>query len=288
MADFTINDLAALPRPEVIEEIDVEALLQAAKNKLIQLAPNYGLSYDVQDLETDPFVVLLEEAAYEQMVLRARGNDIARAPYLYYAFGAQVDHLGAFYDATRLPGESDARYKVRIIDAIRGRSTGGTAPRYRFVAMSSSLRVADAVVYTQGTSPLVNIAVFASDNNGVADAGLLSIVSAAVNSPNVRMVNDTLNVRSAVVTTVPVTAQMWLLPNTDISVVTQVQSTLAATWAVEGGLGRDLTRSWLIGKLMVPGVQRVNLTAPLNDVVMQPFEAVRISSVTLTVAGRDF
>ena len=288
MADFTIDDLAALPTPEIIETIDYEAILAARMQELFDRGTAAGFNYDTAGLESEPGRILVEESAFKEVKLRARGNDIARARYLYYARGAEVDHQGAFYDCIRLTGESDARYKVRIIEGIRGRSTGGTAPRYRSVALASSLRVADAIVYTEGVSPLVNVAVFAADNNGVADAGLLATVSAALNAPTVRMVNDTLNIRSAVVQTVPVAAQMWLLPNTDLSVVTQLQQTLAAQWAAVGGLGRDLTRSWLIARLMVEGVQRVNLTAPVSDVVMQPFQAVRISSVTLTVAGRDF
>lgn len=288
MADFSLADLAALPTPEIIQTLDYEAILAARKASLVTLGNAAGFGYDTVGLESEPGLILLQDASFKEVALRGRGNDIARARYLYYARGSEVDHLGAFYDVIRLAGESDDRLKVRIIEAIRGRSTGGTAPRYRSVALASSLRVADAIVYTEGVSPLVNVAVFAADNNGVADAGLLSIVSAALNDPSVRMVNDTLSIRSAVVLTVPVTAQMWLLPNTDLSVVTQLQNTLAATWAAEGGLGRDLTRSWLISRLMVGGVQRVNLTAPLNDVVMRPFEAVRTSSVTLTVAGRDF
>jgi phage-related baseplate assembly protein len=288
MTDFTLDDLAALPVPQIIQTLDYEAILAERMNELVALGNAAGFVYDTAGLESEPGRILVQEAASKEISLRARGNDIARARYLYYARGSEVDHLGAFYDTLRLTGEGDARYKVRIIESIRGRSTGGTAPRYRSVALASSLRVADAIVYTEGVSPQVNVAVFAADNNGVADAGLLAIVSSALNAPTVRMVNDRLNIRSAVVQTVPVTAQMWLLPNADLSIVTQIQSTLAASWASVGGLGRDLTRSWITARLMVEGVQRVNVTAPVADVIMQPFQAVRISSVVLTVAGRDF
>ena len=288
MSAFNLDDLAALPRPEIIETIDVEAIIASRKSRLVSLAPSYGLVYDVEGLETDPAVVLLEASAFEELLLRARGNDIARARYLYYARGVEVDHLGAFYDTTRMTGEDDDRYKARIILGIQGRSTGGTAPRYRYVAMSASLRVADTIVFTEGVSPVVHIAIFAADNNGVADASLLSTVRAAVNDPAVRMVNDTLNVRSAVVSTVAVTADVWLLPNANETILPTLATQVRDQWAAEGGLGRDLTISWLTSRLMIPGIQRVAVTAPVSDRVMAPSEAVRISSVTLTNRGRAF
>lgn len=288
MSSFSLADLAALPTPEIIETLDYEAILAARKQQLVNRASAFGFNYDTNGLETEPGIILLQEAAFHEIVLRARGNEIARRPYLYYARGSEVDHLGAFYDTTRLPGEDDDRYKRRIILGIQGRSTGGTAPRYAAVAMGSSLRVADAFVYTVPPSPVVSIAIFATDNNGVADAGLLATVRAAISNPTVRMVNDTINVVSAVVQTVAVTADVWLLPSADESLVALLQANVPQQWAAEGGLGRDLTRSWLISRLMVSGVQRVAITSPVADVVVQPFTAVRISSLALTVRGRDF
>lgn len=288
MSEFSLADLAALPTPEIIETIDFEAILALRKQDLVDRAGAFGFNYDTVGLETEPGLILLQEASYKEVWLRARGNDIARAHYLYYARGAEVDHLGAFYDTTRLPGESDDRYKARIILGVQGRSTGGTGPRYRYVAMSASLRVLDAVVYTEGISPQVNIAIFATDNNGVADSTLLALVNAAVQAENVRMVNDRIVVRSAVVNVVAVTADIWLLPNADVTILTELQNTIPAAWAAEAGLGRDLTVSWLNSRLMVSGVQRVVLTSPTADVVMSPFQAVRISTLTLTLRGRDF
>lgn len=288
MADISLDNLALLPTPEVIQSLDFEAILARKKTEFTSRMPAYGLDYDVIDLETDPGVVLLQESAYTEVLLRARGNYIARQRYLYYAEGSAVDHLGAFYDCTRLVGESDDRYKLRIILSIMGRSTGGTAPRYRAVALGSSLRVADAVVYTEGFDPTVKIAVFAADNNGVADASLLSIVSAAVGADDVRMVNDVLSVRSAVVQVVNITASLTLFPSTPATLLDTLAASLPQTWIAESGLGRDLTIDWIKAKLMASGVQKVTVTAPAADVVVSPFQAARIGTVTLTVAGRDY
>jgi phage-related baseplate assembly protein len=288
MSNFTLDDLAGLPIPTIIQEPDYEALLAARKARIIELAPGYGLSYDVAGLETDPAVILAESEAYRELLLRVRGNDIARDNYLFFASGAGLDHKAAFYDVVRISGESDERLMLRIILAIQGRSTGGTAPRYRRIALEASLRVADAVVYTDGLSPLVNVAVFAADNNGIADAALLATVQAALNAEAVRMVNDTIIVRSAVIGTVNIVAALTLLPNASADIVTNLQAGLAAEWVAASGLGRDLTLDWLRARLMAPGVHSVAIAVPTANIIMQQFEAVRIGAVTLTIAGRAF
>ena len=288
MSNFTLTDLAALPTPEIIETLDVEAILAARKARFIALCIERGIDYTTLNLESDPGAILLQEASYEETILRARGNDIARDPYLYFSRGAGLDHLAAFYDVVRASGETDDRLKLRVILAIQGRSTGGTAPRYRSVALASSTRVADAVVYRDGIDPTVNVAVFATDNNGMADTALLNTVRAAVTAEDVRMVNDTIAVRSAVVQVVNVTANVWLLPSTAETLLATLAANLPVQWVAESGLGRDLTTSWIVSKLMAGGVQKVAVTAPASDVVVEPFKAVRIGTVTLNLAGRDF
>ncbi|MFO1151002.1 MAG: baseplate J/gp47 family protein [Alsobacter sp.] len=288
MADISLEYLAALPTPEVLETYSFETILARRKAEMASRAPAYGFAYDVGGLESDPGVVLLEEASYEEILLRERGNSIARARYLYFARGSEIDHLGAFYDVTRMAGESDDRLKQRIILAIMGRSTGGTEPRYRAVAMGASIRVTDAKVYTEGTDPTVHVAVFAADNNGVADDALLQQVRDAVTAPDVRMVNDTIGVRSAVVQVVNVVVNMTLLRDTSSSILAQLAADLPAQWVRESGLGRDLTHDWLKSKLVVPGVYKATVVNPAADVVMPPYAAVRIGTVALNLTGRDF
>ncbi|OCC05259.1 hypothetical protein BA190_10170 [Labrys sp. WJW] len=288
MADLTIDALAALGKPDIIETLDYEAILRARKAKFLEKLTEHGLANDVIDLETDPGAVLLEESSYRELVLRARGNDIARDRYLYFARGPGLDHMGAFYDCFRLVDEKDDRYKQRIILAIQGRSPGGTAPRYKSVAMGVSLDVADVNVYTNGIDPTVWVAVFSVSNNGVAPQALLDAVSAALNAPEVKMVNDTIKVRAAVVVIVDVTAALTLLPDTPESILASLSAGLPGQWAAEGGSGRDLTRDWIRSRLMVSGVYSVAMSAPAADRVMQQYEAVRIGNVALSVAGRAY
>lgn len=285
MADSTYFDLSGFPPPEAIEELDFEALLARFKAdmsaRMPEIAPTLAL-------ESEPVTKLGEVHSYVEMLVRARINDAVRANLLAFANGADLDHLAVFYDVVRLPGETDEAFRRRVILAIQGRSTGGTVPRYRAVALGASVRVADAVVYRNGNDPTVHVAVYATDNNGVPDGNLLNHVQAALNDPAVRMVNDTISVQAAVFEVVNVAANVWLLPEAPDTLLDVLPETLKERWAEETGLGFDLTRAWLTARLMVPGIQRVEIVSPAADVIAPPERAISIGTVTLTNMGRDY
>jgi phage-related baseplate assembly protein len=288
MTSITLTDLSALGTPEIVESVDFETIYAERKADLIALMTAAGIAFNSEMLEVSPVVALLEEATYKEIVLRARGNEIALNRYLYFARGVAVDHWAAFYDVVRLVGETDDRLKVRIILAIQARSPGGTPARYRLIALSTSLRVADAIVYVDDPDPTVHIALFAADNDGVADAALLALVTAAVTADDVRMVNDPISVESAVIQVVNIVAALTLLPDTPVSLLTTLAANLKTAWNSGAGLGRDLTRDWIIARLMDSSVHSVALAAPAASVAVIPRGAVQIGTVTLTVAGRAY
>ena len=282
---LSIAELQGLDLPAVIEELGFEALLQQRRDGLVERFPAIE---SVIDLESEPARMLLEEVCYGETLLRARVNDAARARLLAFAQNSDLDHLAAFYDLTRLAGETDEAFRRRTVLAIQGRSTGGTAPRYRLVALSADVRVRDAIAYLADASPTVTVAVFATDNGGIADSELLAAVDAALQDPAVRMVNDTIVVRSAVAGSFDVVVNMYLLPQTSIEALDVARQGLIDAWAAYGGLDVDVTRAWLTSKLMVPGVQRIEIIEPSSDIIVQPHEALAIGSVTVTLAGRDY
>jgi phage-related baseplate assembly protein len=281
-------ELANLPAPTLVEEIGYEVRLALFRTRLVAIFEAAGIDYDVQDLETDPAQILLQVAAYQDMLLRQRINEAVRGTLLPYAAGPDLDILAAFYDVTRLSAESDARLRQRVVLAIRGRSPGGTEPRYRSIALGADPRVADVSVYTVGRDPTVRVAVFAVDNAGVPDETLLAAVDAALQDAAARMVNDRIVVAPAARQVIAVAADVWLLPQAATSVTTAMENALRTAWANEIGLGRDVTRSWIIGKLMINGVHRVDLRQPAGDIVLPFDEAAALGAVTLTIRGRDF
>ncbi len=281
-------ELASLPPPSIIEAISYEARLAELRAKLVQIFADAGIDYDVENLETDPAQILQQVSAYQDMLLRQRINEAIQSWFLAYAVGGDLDVLAQWYDVARLAAESDAALRRRVVLAIQGRSTGGTEARYRSIALGADVRVADAAVYTVGRDPTIHVAVFAVDNNGVADAPLLTKVNTALQAPTVRMVNDTIVVASAAQQVIAIAANVWLLPQAPESVLTTMQASLAAAWVRDMLLGRDLTQSWLLAHLQVDGVQRVEVTAPAADVVMPFNQAAGLGVVTLVKMGRAY
>ncbi|MFM8745990.1 MAG: baseplate J protein, partial [Aestuariivirga sp.] len=99
MSHDTALDLSVLPPPEVIETVSYEPIVAAMRDDLVARFPAIA---GVIDLESEPARKLIEVFAYREILLRARANDVARANLLAFATGADLDHLAAWYDVTRL------------------------------------------------------------------------------------------------------------------------------------------------------------------------------------------
>ncbi len=281
---ITESIVASLGTPSFVEDISFETILAATKADLIARWPDFN----VQSLESDPAVKLLEVTAYREMRYRQRVNDAARSLLIAYGAGTDLDHLGAFYDTVRLVDESDERFRQRIILAIQGRSPGGTIARYKYIAMSSSPKVRSVAVWREDTDPTVRFSVLSTDDGGIPDDALLDQVEASLLDDSVRLVSDTILVESAVFQTVNIAADIWLLPDTPQAVFEGLEQNLRDAWYAEGGLGFDLTRSWIISRLMRGGVQKVTVQTPGADQTAPFNKAIALGTVTLTMKGRNF
>ncbi|MDM9647756.1 baseplate J/gp47 family protein [Rhizobium sp. S163] len=289
-------DLSSLPPPAIIETLDHSAIAATYKAKFVSVweavrAANPALNlpaYDVEMLETDLAMIAGETESFRDVVIRARINDAIKANLLAFARGSDLDHLAAFYDVSRLAGEDDDRLVERVVLAIQGRSTGGTEPRYKFIAMSASIEVADAKPYRVGKSPVIYVAIFSTAPDGVASAQLLATVNAALQASDVRMMNDTIVVSSAVRTVNDIVADVWLLPDADDATLARAEAALRSAWSAAQSLGRDFVQSWWVSKLMIDGLQRVEPIAPSRSITVPPTEAFSIGTVTLNARGRDY
>lgn len=276
-------DIQGLPEPAIIDELDVEVIVTDMRNDLVAQFPSIA---SVIDLESEPARKLIEVCAYRELLLRQRINSAIRANLIAFAEGADLDHLSAFYDVIRMSDEDDDRLRTRTILAIQGRSPGGTRARYKYIVLSASTRASDAEIWSDDLDPTVNVAVYADDNNGVADTALLEIVSEALHADDVQMVNDTFNVQSAVQKVITIEAEVWLLPETAQSVFDDLETNLKADWISESGLGFDMVRSWINSRLMRPGIHSVEVIEPATDETIPYNEAGQIGTVTLTLKGR--
>ncbi|WP_455476164.1 baseplate J/gp47 family protein [Bartonella sp. B17] len=270
-----------LPLPKVIEELSVEDILKQKSARLTKLFAAHNMPYNVEKTAYDPTVIQLQAAAYEELLLRQRINEVARDNLLSFARETSLDHLGDFHGVERLLDEDDERYRRRIRLNRQGHSTGGTAPRYQYFALSCDIRVKDAFVYRLNKSPVIYVALFSDSPSGIADDALIAKVQAALDDKNVKMTNDHILVKSAVKRIIDVTADIWLLPNFAPLVLERASKNLREEWTQTQKLGRDLSLSWIISRLMVDGVHHVTLAQPLADILIAPDEAIALGDINL-------
>jgi phage-related baseplate assembly protein len=297
-------DLSQLPAPDVVEALDYETLLAERKATLISLYPAEQQDAVTRTLalESDPVVKLLQENAYREVILRQRVNEAAKAVMVAYSLADDLDQLGANNGVTRLTltaadettlpptdavMESDDDYRVRIAAAFEGLSVAGPSGAYEYHAKSADGRVADASAISPSPA-CVTITVLAREGNGQAAAHLLAVVDAALNDEDVRPVSDRVTVQSAEIIEYSIDATLYLYPGPEAEPIRAAsEAKLAAFITAQARLGRDIRKSALYAALHVEGVQRVELAAPVADVVLDKTQAAYCTGYSITIGGSD-
>ncbi|ELQ6151641.1 baseplate assembly protein [Cronobacter turicensis] len=297
-------DLSQLPVPDVVEELDFETILAERKATLISLYPEEEQDAVARTLalESEPIVKLLQENAYREVIWRQRVNEAAKAVMLAYATGRDLDVLGGNFgvsrlvitpaDETAMPPvmavmESDADFRLRIQQALEGLSVAGSTGAYEYHGRSADGRVADISVISPQPA-CVTVSVLSREGNGKASEELLAVVRNALNDEDVRPVADRLTVQSASIVDYQIVATLYLYPGPEIEPVQAAAETrLQAYISAQHRIGRDIRRSAIFAALHVEGVQRVELAAPVADVVLDKTQASFCTSYQITVGGSD-
>lgn len=297
-------DLSQLPRPNVIEALDFETLFSERKERLISLYPEEEREAVRRTLgfESEPIVKILQESAYREMLLRQRVNEAAQAVMVAYAIGNDLEQLGANNNTPRLTivpaddeaippveevKESDADYRQRIPAAFEGMSVAGPTGAYEFHAQSADGKVADASAISPAPAE-VTISVLSRDGDGTASPELLATVSAALNDEAVRPVADRLTVQSAQIVNYQIDATLYVYPGPAIEpIMADAELRLKSYINEQRRLGRDIRLSAIYAALHTQGVQRVELAAPLADVVLDRTQAANCTDYRIRIGGSD-
>ncbi|AIM71706.1 baseplate J/gp47 family protein [Salmonella enterica] len=140
------------------------------------------------------------------------------------------------------------------------------------------------VAYSMGNV----LTVLSREGDGTAVKDLLDVVEKALNSESVRPVADRLTVRSAEIIPYRVEATIFLYPGPEAEpVMAAAKASLQKYIASQTRLGRDIRRSAIYAALHVEGVQRVELTSPLEDVVLDKTQAASCTEWSVTNGGTD-
>ncbi|ADO47398.1 baseplate assembly protein [[Enterobacter] lignolyticus] len=299
-----IIDLSQLPAPNVVEELNFENILAERKATLVSLYPE-----DQQEaiartltLESEPLVKLLEENAYRELLLRQRVNEAARAVMLAYATQQDLDVIAANNNTQRLvitpadntifpplPAvmESDSDLRLRTQQAFEGLSVAGPVAAYEYHGRSADGRVADISVISPSPAA-VTVNVLSREGDGTASAELLSKVEDKLSAENVRPVGDRVTVQSAEIVPYSIDATIYFYPGPEAEPIRQAAQTQLASYVnAQHRLGRDIRQSAIYAALHVEGVQRVELTAPASDIILDKHQASYCTQYTIASGGTD-
>jgi phage-related baseplate assembly protein len=122
---------------------------------------------------------------------------------------------------------------------------------------------------------------------GQATPQLLSAVDTYCQGDTVRVITDQLTTVSANVVGVNVEANVYLYPDSSTTILDGIEASVRQGVEDEGGLGWDLTLSWLIKNIHVAGVQRVELVSPTTNQVAPDDTAISIGTFTINNLGYD-
>ncbi|HZS80432.1 MAG TPA: baseplate J/gp47 family protein [Herbaspirillum sp.] len=297
-------DLTQLPAPNIIESLDYEQILANRKAKLLTLVPEdrrNEIEATLQ-LESEPLTILLEENALQEMVLRNRINDAARAVMLAYAKGADLRGIGANFNIEQLivtPADPDAvppvaevredeeSLKLRIQEAFDGLSVAGPGAAYEFFARSAHGQVADARAASPAPCEVV-IAVLSTEGDGTADQALLDAITAALRHEDIRPIGDLVTVQSAEVIPYEIVAEIYVPPGPESSIISDAAIQRAQDETEKKRpLGRGVYRSKLDAVLHAEGVIKVNLIEPSTDIVLTSQQAAYCTNITVTTKVMD-
>jgi len=295
MSGFSAIDLARLPSPQVIESLDYSSIFDAMLADLTARDPSFTAL-----VESDPAYKILEVAAYRELLLRSRINDATKSVMLAYAMGADLEHLAALFGVGRwvldegnddsIPPtpkqyESDDRLRQRVQLSLEGHSTAGPVGSYVFHALNADAHVKDVSV-TSPSPGTVQVTILSDDNQGIPSDGLLDTVMQTLNADDIRPLTDHVMVQGASVITYTVDATLHLYSGPDANVVKAAAEVALDDYVLRHHLlGHDITLSGLYAALHQEGVQRVELHAPTEDIVVENVEAAWCSDMTLAVGS---
>ncbi len=289
--------------PSLLDVPDFETILTRRKNAFVELFPTAEQDNwrNTLALESSPVTKLLEEAAYTELLLRGHINVIAQSNLIQFAKGEALDHAAAWYQVTRLTGESDERFRARLFYHIRALAGNGTHESYIAKALATHVRVKDVAAYRLAPG-IVNVAIWIDDSITdesikekdipAAKQTIRDTVLAAVQaqfSAEKTMLGIDVNVYEAKFHDVAVHAKVVVSNNAPADAQTKIAEALRASSASEAEFGKPLAASQIVAWLHLPVagadfVEKVQLHSPNTDLIPAQDELWRITDVELELA----
>ncbi|WP_039918850.1 baseplate J/gp47 family protein [Cellvibrio mixtus] len=250
--------MTTLPPPKMLEQLDYEHILAERKTAFLNSLPvdQRDQVAAVLALESEPITKLLQESSYRELVLRNRINDAAVSNLISFAQDTDLDFLGQLFEAPRLPGELDERYRERLLLRIAAMAGMGTREYYLFHALSISLHVTAAEVIR--TAPgYIDLVVRLADSQNQHD--LLQQVKIYFLQDHIKILGPALNIRAAIAKPVNLTGTVYRLQSSPVNLAEQLQQSWPSLLAQHAKLGQSIAKTWAVKTLHIDGVARLEL-----------------------------
>lgn len=319
--------IANLPEPALIEELNYEAIFRELVEDFVERHPEYDALLEsdpaIKLLQVFAYRELIlrqrvNDAFKATLLAFAQAGDLDNLAAFYGVERQTAEPDDDLRSRTieRIKGSSTAggaawyRYQTlsaddRVVDAL---VTSPDAGQVRIAVLSNegpTIKAAtgaalDALGTTYGLTRNINAnendtafrarvlqAALGGRGDGAASSQLLGAVNMRIQADDVRVITDTVQVISANIVQVNVVANLYLYPDQPAAILNGLEQSIRTAFAAEGGLGWDLTPSWLISRLHVQGVQRVELASPAGVIAADSTTAVALGSITINLAGYD-
>ena len=267
-------------RARVNDAFKATLLAFAAGTDLDNLAAFYGLTRIAQETDAE---------LKDRTINRIQGSSTAggAAWYRFQALSANTGVRDARVTSPA-PGEVSVALLSKEIENLEALGTDPNALSTEMATLAAFYGVPtnenskDSLI-----APQVRAVIDAAGPNGTATSQMLAVVDAVMQNDEVRVITDTVTTASANVVSVDVHACVYLYPDSSANVLDGIEQAIRDGVAQEGGLGWDLTMSWLIKTIHRDGVQRVELVSPSTNRVADDGTAISIGTVTIENKGYD-
>ncbi|QQT57240.1 baseplate assembly protein [Acinetobacter johnsonii] len=301
-------DFSQLPPPSLISELSFETIFETRKANFIALfdAEKQDEIRETLMRESEPVTKLLQENAYLELLYTAKCNSDARSLLLAYAEKADLEHLALTEyglvrllvtpaDNTVIPPidavyESDERLRERCLLSFDGMNTAGSANAYRYFSLSADGRVDGIKVRSDEVNPyLLDIVITQVDSlNGEASEELVLAVQKALDPDQVRPVCDRPTVKSSIATNYQIEAQLYVGKNAEDALLLEAANIRLDKYIKNAQKnGESIYRSAIFAALHVDGIQRVVITSPENDLIMDGYHHPFCTDKTIGIGGAE-
>lgn len=285
-------DLSRLPAPAIVALLPYEEILAELVTAVRARLPSFDATID-----SDPAMIVLQVAAYRELLLRGLVNDACRQVMLAYATGTSLDQLAALVGVSRLvvaPAdpvlgtpellEADDDLRQRVVLAPERFTVAGPELAYVARAKEVSGDVLDASAISPAPGEVL-VSVLARAGDGTAPAPLIAAVAARVTDPAVRPLGDLVTVASAQIVPFVVRASLTTFAGPDPSIILQAARDRLDAFLIDNRrLGRTITRSGLVAALSPAGVHRVDLDLD-TDIACSAVQAAHCTAIEILHAG---